>query len=103
MDLFQEFGGADACRRLSEAFYARVARDPVLRPIFPGSFHCAIEGFATYIAQLLGGPCDYSRRRWWLTLSELHLRFRIGSAERDAWMATMRQALGEVGVSERVS
>jgi truncated hemoglobin YjbI len=42
MDLYQTVGGRDVCRKLSEAFYARVERDPVLRPLFPGkSMRCA--------------------------------------------------------------
>ena len=78
LDLFQELGGLDGCRRLSNAFYARVAKDPVLRPIFPGGFHCAIPAFASFLAQFLGGPCEYTPQRWWLSLYESHLRFRIG-------------------------
>jgi len=97
--LYQAFGGMDACRRLSEAFYARVERDPVLRPLFP-SLHCAVEAFTVYLAQILGGPCEYSKRRWSLSLREAHLRFKIGPKERDAWLKNMRKALDEVQVSE---
>jgi len=99
-DLYQALGGMDACRKLSTAFYARVARDPVLRPIFPSSFHCAIEAFALYLGQFLGGPCEYSRQRWWLSLREGHLRFKIGQKERDAWVANMLKALDDVAIEE---
>ena len=99
-DLYQALGGIDACRKLSAAFYARVAQDPVLRPIFPGSFHCAIEAFALFLAQFLGGPCAYSPQRWWLSLRESHLRFKIGAKERDAWMDNMRQAMHDVAIGE---
>jgi hypothetical protein len=67
-NLYEVFGGRTACRELSVAFYARVARDPVLRPLFPGkSFRCAIEEFSAFLAQLLGGPGADSQRRWWLS------------------------------------
>ena len=36
-NLYESFGGRTACRALSVAFYARVERDSVLRPLFPGS------------------------------------------------------------------
>ena len=59
IDLYQATGGRRVCRQLSEAFYARVARDPVLRPLFPGkSFRCAVEAFAAFLAQFLGGPAE---------------------------------------------
>ncbi len=99
--LYRTIGGTDACRKLSAAFYARVARDPVLRPLFPGkTMTCAIEAFAAFLVQFLGGPSGDSVRRWWLSLRESHLRFRIGPRERDAWMANMLAALDEVGIGE---
>ena len=58
-NLYEAIGGTAGCRGLSVAFYARVARDPVLRPLFPGkSFTCAIEEFAAFLVQFLGGPGD---------------------------------------------
>lgn len=96
--IFEALGGIEGCRKLSAAFYARVAADPVLRPVFGSSFHCAVEALATYIVQLSGGPCLYSPKRWSLSLRESHLRFRIGPAEQEAWMKTMRQAMEETAV-----
>src|ERR1700737_589540 len=100
--LYRAVGGTDGCRRLSTAFYARVEHDPVLRAIFPSTFKWAIESFALFLAQFLGGPCDYSKRRWWLSLRELHLRFRIGPRERDAWLSNMLMALDDVSIDEPV-
>jgi hypothetical protein len=34
--LLEALSGEEGCRRLSAAFYARVGKDPVLRPFFPG-------------------------------------------------------------------
>jgi hemoglobin len=99
VDLYAAIGGMDACRRLSTAFYARVVHDPVLRPLFP-SIHCAIDAFAVFLAQFLGGPCEYSKRRWWLSLREAHLRFEIGEGERDAWLSDMRGAFADVSIEQ---
>jgi hemoglobin len=102
-DLYQAVGGRDVCRRLSEAFYARVKREPVLRPLFPGkSMRCAVEAFTAFLAQFLGGPAEDAEARWWLSLRESHLRFKIGSRERQAWMSTMAEALEEVSIEEPV-
>lgn len=98
---YQAVGGAAACRKLADAFYARVGRDPVLRPLFPGkTFRCAIEEFSAFLVQFLDGPAEDSQRRWWLSLRESHLRFRIGKRERDAWMRNMVAALDEVAMEE---
>ncbi|MGO9261529.1 MAG: ankyrin repeat domain-containing protein [Bryobacteraceae bacterium] len=100
-NLYEAIGGKAACRRLSVAFYARVERDPVLRPLFPGkSFKCAIEEFSAFLAQFLGGPDEDAERRWWLSLRESHMRFKIGPRERQAWIANMIQAFEDVQIEE---
>jgi truncated hemoglobin YjbI len=102
-NLYQAIGGAVTCRKLSESFYARVKRDPVLRPFFPGkSLRCAIEAFTAFLAQFLGGPPEDAQRRWWLSLRESHLRFKIGPKERDAWLKNMMQALDDVPIEASV-
>jgi truncated hemoglobin YjbI len=102
-DLYQAIGGTAACRKLSAEFYALVKRDPVLRPLFPGkTLKCAIEEFAAFLSQFLGGPPEDAQRRWWLSLRESHLRFKIGQKERDAWMKNMLQALDEAPIEEPV-
>src|SRR4051812_34956506 len=100
-NLYQAIGGTATCRKLSAEFYARVERDPVLRPLFPGkTLRCAIEEFSAFLAQLLGGPPEDSQFRWWLSLRESHLRFKIGNKERDAWMANMVRALEDVAIDK---
>jgi hemoglobin len=102
-DLYQAMGGTAACRELSVAFYALVKRDPLLRPFFPGkTLTCAIEEFAAFLIQFLGGPSEDSQRRWWLSLRESHQRFKIGPKERDAWMKNMVKALDEAQIEEPV-
>jgi truncated hemoglobin YjbI len=94
-------GGTAGCRKLSVAFYTRVERDTVLRPLFPRkTMTCAIEEFAAFLAQFLGGPAEDAQRRWWLSLRESHLRFKIGQKERDAWMKNMVKALDEAQIEE---
>jgi truncated hemoglobin YjbI len=95
--LFEALGGTEGCRKISEAFYARVDHDPVLRPLFPGkSLRCAIEAFSAFLVQFLGGPEEDSQRRWSVSLRESHLRFCIGEKTRDAWMENMTRALDPV-------
>src|SRR6266700_4168151 len=100
-DVYQAIGRTAGCRKLSETFYARVKRDAVLRPLFPGkTLTCAIEEFAAFLVQFLGGPSEDTQRRWWVSLHESHRRFKIGPKERDAWMSNMVQALEEVEIEQ---
>ncbi len=99
--IFEELGGTAGCRALSQAFYTRVARDPLLRPLFPAHMKCPIEEFSAFLVQFLGGPAADSQRRWWLSLAESHARFRIGLPEREAWLRLMRGTLAEFEAPER--
>ncbi len=97
----QYIGGTAAWRRLAVAFYSRVDRDPLLRPLFPGkTLHCAIEEFTAFLVQLFDGPSVDTQRRWWLSLRESHLRFQIQCQERAAWMENMVNALDDARIEE---
>ncbi len=55
INLYQAVGGAEGCRKLSTAFYARVARDPCSARSFPASLsECAIEAFSAFLAAISG-------------------------------------------------
>jgi ankyrin repeat protein/truncated hemoglobin YjbI len=100
-NLYETIGGTAKCLELSTALYARIGNDPLLRPLFPGKNHrCAIEAFAAFLVQFLGGPSEDTQRRWWLSLDESHRRFKIGQTERDAWMSHMIQALDDARFEE---
>jgi hemoglobin len=92
--LLEALGGEEGCRRLSAAFYARVGKDPVLRPFFPGkSLRCATEAFAAFLVQFLDGDEKQTQFRWWLSLRESHARFQIGPSARHAWLRQMEATL----------
>ncbi len=99
--ILKSLGGEAGCRRLSEEFYARVGKDPVLRRLFPGkSQRCAIEEFSAFLIQFLGGDEEQTQKRWWLSLRESHARFQIGAAERSAWLKNMQATLDAAPLDE---
>lgn len=99
--LLEALGGEASCERLSAEFYARVGTDPILRPLFPGkSLKCAIEEFGAFLIQFLGGNEEQTQSRWWLSLRESHARFRIGPAERCAWLKHMAATLEATALDE---
>ncbi len=99
--VLQAIGGEAGCERLSADFYARVGKDEVLRPLFPGSsLRCAIEEFAAFLIQFLGGDEEQTQKRWWLSLHESHARFRISAAQRAAWLKHMQATLEVASIDE---
>lgn len=91
---FAEIGGEDSFRRLVHHFYAGVAEDPVLRPLYPDAdLGPAEERLRMFLIQYWGGPRTYSELRGHPRLRMRHAPFRVGWRERDAWLGHMRAAL----------
>lgn len=91
---YDAVGGEDTFRRLVEAFYAGVADDPVLRPLYPeDDLGPAAERLRMFLVQYWGGPATYSEQRGHPRLRMRHAPFAIDSRARDAWLSTMRSAL----------
>ncbi|MFJ5617448.1 globin [Micromonospora sp. NPDC093243] len=94
MTLFEAIGGEPTFRKLVDEFYAGVAEDPLLRPMYPEEdLGPAAERFSLFLIQYWGGPNTYSAQRGHPRLRMRHAPFRIGAAERDAWLRNMRRAL----------
>ena len=100
--LYDLVGGEDTFRRLVARFYAGVAADPVLRPLYPDEdLGPAEERLRLFLMQYWGGPHTYSDRRGHPRLRMRHAPFSIGPIERDAWLRCMRLAVDEAGLSDQ--
>lgn len=64
-----------------------------IRAMHAGSLAPIKHVLKRYLGEWLGGPPLYSRDRGHPRLRMRHLRFPIGEAERDAWLACMAAAL----------
>jgi len=91
----ERVGGDAYFVALVERFYARVEDDPVLRPIYPANLEPGKANLAAFLAQYWGGPPSYSARRGHPRLRMRHFPFAIGTAERDAWVRHMVDAVRE--------
>lgn len=91
--VYEQLGGTDFFDALAARFYAGVAGDPVLRPLYPEDMTDAETNLRDFLVQYWGGPDDYSRRRGHPMLRARHLPFSIGRPERDAWMHHMAAAV----------
>jgi hemoglobin len=93
-------GGDDFFVTLVDRFYAGVAEDPILRPLYPDELTDSKRWLAGFLVQYWGGSQAYSLERGHPRLRMRHLPFRIGPAERDAWFRHMVAALNSL-VAER--
>lgn len=96
---YEAVGGAPTFRLLVSRFYAGVAVDPVLRPLYPEEdLGPAEERLRMFLEQYWGGPRTYSDRRGHPRLRLRHVPFAIGERERLAWLARMRAALDSLNL-----
>ncbi len=91
--VFELAGGAPAFHRLAQRFYEGVARDAVLRPMYPADLGESAHLLALFLIQFCGGPATYSQQKGHPRLRMRHLPFSIGQKERDAWVSHMKDAL----------
>lgn len=99
-NVHDEVGGGEFFAELVERFYARVATDLLLRPLYPDDLTASKRHLALFLQQYWGGPGTYSEERGHPRLRARHVPFVIGEAERDAWYRHMAAALGSL-VEER--
>jgi len=102
-NFYQLFGGAPAFEKLVHTFYQNVKRDPLLAPMYPESdFEGAERRLRMFLEQYWGGPHTYSDERGHPRLRMRHAPFAIGVPERDAWLACMKPAVDEMGLSDEL-
>jgi hemoglobin len=93
---YEQFGGAPFFTALVAGFYGRVATDPVLRAIYPGTdLGPAEERLRLFLEQYWSGPGTYSERRGPPRLRMRHAPFAIDQDAHDRWLRHMRAALDD--------
>lgn len=99
---YDAVGGEPTFRKIVSRFYAEVAEDEILRPLYPEEdLGPAEERLRLFLMQYWGGPHTYSERRGHPRLRMRHGPFTIGPLERDAWLRAMRIAVDEAGLQQR--
>ena len=102
--LYHRAGGTPFFEALVGSFYAGVATDPVLRPIYPeADLAAAQQRLRLFLIQYWGGPRTYDEERGHPRLRMRHFPFAIGPAERDRWLLHMRAAIAEVAPPDDVA
>lgn len=102
---FARIGGQAAIDQLVDAFYRRMDSLPeakTIRDMHADDLASVSRVLKRYLGEWLGGPKLYSQERGHPRLRMRHMPFRIGVAERDAWMSCMSGALEEVVADARL-
>ncbi|ORX07236.1 globin [Mycolicibacillus trivialis] len=94
---YDAVGGAPTFHALVGRFYQLVAADDLLRPLYPADdMDGAEDRLRMFLEQYWGGPRTYSEQRGHPRLRMRHVPYRIGPAERDAWLQCMKVAIAEI-------
>ncbi|WP_137723619.1 globin [Prescottella subtropica] len=94
---YEAVGGAETFRRLVARFYEEVAKDEIVRPLYPeADLGPAERRMRMFLEQYWGGPRTYSDERGHPRLRMRHVPFTIGPLERDAWLRCMHTAIASI-------
>lgn len=94
---YDAVGGADTFHKLTAKFYEEVAKDEIVRPLYPEEdLGPAERRMRMFLEQYWGGPRTYSDERGHPRLRMRHASFRIGLLERDAWLRCMHVAIASI-------
>ncbi|TQF73373.1 globin [Rhodococcus spelaei] len=100
MSFYDAVGGAETFRRLTARFYEEVAKDEIVRPLYPEEdLGPAERRMRLFLEQYWGGPRTYSDERGHPRLRLRHQPFTIGPLERDAWLRCMHIAIDSIDES----
>lgn len=96
---YEQVGGEKFFADLVSQFYAVVATDPILRPMYPDNdMKGAAERLQWFLSQYWGGPSTYQENRGHPRLRMRHAQFAITTEARDAWLNAMNQAVDGVEI-----
>jgi len=96
-NFYEKVGGEKFFADLVSQFYAVVATDPILRPMYPeNDLQGAAQRLQWFLEQYWGGPDTYQENRGHPRLRMRHAQFQIDTAARDAWLNAMHTAVDGV-------
>lgn len=100
-DFYQRVGGEPVFEKLTRHFYAGVAGDPILKPMYPEEdLEPARVRLQLFLEQYWGGPTTYQETRGHPRLRMRHQPFKINPAAKDAWLLHMKNAVDSLSISQ---
>ena len=103
---FERMGGEPGVRALVDRFYDLMDLEPAyagIRVLHPATLDGSRDKLHWFLCGWLGGPNHYIERFGHPRLRARHLPYAIGIAERDQWLACMRQAMADCALDPRLA
>lgn len=95
--LYEWLGGIEALNRLTARFYERVQGNAILAPIFAHMGHEHPQHVAAFLAEVLGGPRDYSATHGGHPhMIQQHLNRHLDQVQRREWVALLLDTADEL-------
>jgi hemoglobin len=99
--LFEWMGGEARLSELFAEFYRRVARDPVIGPVFAAMDVHHAQKVAAFVAQVFGGPASYTDRGGsHAAMIARHMGRLLTAEQRTRWVALLIETADQLGVPE---
>jgi hemoglobin len=99
--LYQWAGGIDALNRLTARFYQRVRDNEILAPIFAHMDSEHPRHVAAFLAEVLGGPADYSASHGGHPhMIRQHLNRHLSQTQRREWVALLLETADELNLPD---
>jgi hemoglobin len=97
--LYEWAGGTEAFVRLTETFYAKVAKDDLLGPMFAGMDPDHPRHVAVWLAEVFGGPAAYTDHHGgYPHMVGMHIGKGITEPQRRRWVNLIQDAADEAGL-----
>ncbi|MEO7735502.1 MAG: group II truncated hemoglobin [Kofleriaceae bacterium] len=97
--LYDWMGGGPALERVIGAFYAAVAHDAVLAPVFATMSPAHVVHVSAFIAEVFGGPTAYSQHHGGhAEMIRHHLGRTLSEVQRKRWVDLLLETADHQGV-----
>jgi len=95
--LYEWLGGTAALNRLTTRFYEHVRDDPLLAPVFAHMGADHPSHVAAFLAEVLGGPADYSASHGGHPhMIRRHLDRHLSQEQRRRWVSLLLETADEL-------
>jgi hemoglobin len=95
--LYEWLGGSEPLSALIARFYEKVPSDPILEPLFRNMGPAHFEHVAKFIAEVLGGPAEYSSQLGGhAAMIRHHLGKGITEEQRQHWVRLLLETADEM-------
>ncbi len=100
--LYEWAGGKEKLEQLTDLFYGKVARDPLLAPVFANMSAEHAKHVAHFIAEVFGGPKFYTAgdAGSHAEMIAKHLGRMLTEEKRQRWLTLLLASADEIGIPD---